>query len=101
LGELSRAFYRLRAIVFVAFGSLIFLDGFYQFALQSLRGIFSGAWHFAPFRWGFSPAQQHIHAASPIVQAIVDFVWDTPAFLLMLLIGGGLVWQGLRGLTAD
>jgi hypothetical protein len=87
-------FTRIRGIVFALFGSYILLFGLFVFGRDLFHGLSSGVWRFIPFGEGIG--DPHPRLPPGIGQWIFGTIWAAPYALVALVIGGGLLWQGLR-----
>jgi hypothetical protein len=87
----------VRAIAFAAFGAWIFIEGLVSGAVQALKGFRTGIWRFASFGSTMPSNAQHIVDTTSFVGRIIEMIWSTPVVLVALIIGAGLIWQGLRG----
>jgi hypothetical protein len=94
------ALHRVRAFAFAAIGALILCDGLVSGAIEVSKGFRTGIWRFASFG-STMPNAQHFVDTSSFVGRTIDVILSAPVVVVALIIGTGLIWQGLRGMAAS
>lgn len=91
------AYYRIRGIVVALFGAFAILIGVYGFGHDVVHGFSSEDWRFTNF--GEVIGDPDPQFPPGIEGWILGTIWRTPYAILALVIGSGLLWQGLRAVA--